>query len=77
MPDKMFIGRVLPDGHLSLPENTGKEVGKAYKVTLVPLDDDGLSADELIGNLARINGLGHLTDEDIAKIIQEVRSRNR
>jgi hypothetical protein len=29
---KRFIGKVLPDGHLSLPDETAKEVGSVFDV---------------------------------------------
>ena len=31
---KRFIGKVLPDGHLSLPDETAKEVGSVFDVSL-------------------------------------------
>lgn len=34
-----FIGRVLPDGHLSIPEDIAKDTGTEFEVTLSPLDD--------------------------------------
>ena len=37
------IGKVLPDGHLSLPEGSAKEVGKLYGVILVPLEEAEVS----------------------------------
>ncbi len=36
---KRFIGKVLPDGHLSLPEETSKEVGSVFDVVLMPVED--------------------------------------
>lgn len=75
MSNRTFIGRVLPDGHLSLPEEASKEVGKAFKVTLVPLDE--LDASKWVGRLAEIKGLGHLTDEDVREAVDEVRRSRR
>ncbi len=34
-----FIGRVLPDGHLSLPAELAMENGQAFEVTVRPLDE--------------------------------------
>ena len=76
MPNKMFIGRVLPDGHLSLPDEQAKDVGKTYKVTLVPMDDLP-DASDWVGRLAEIEGLGHLTEEDVQKTIEDVRRSHR
>jgi len=36
---KRFIGKVLPDGHLSLPDETAKEVGSVFDVFLMPVED--------------------------------------
>jgi len=34
-----FIGKVLPDGHLSIPEDVAKDTGMEFDVTLSPVDD--------------------------------------
>jgi len=34
-----FIGKILPDGHLSLPEEIIKESANEFEVTLTPVDD--------------------------------------
>ena len=34
-----FIGKVLPDGHLSIPEDVEKDTGMEFNVTLSPVDD--------------------------------------
>lgn len=34
-----FIGKILPDGHLSIPEEVAKEVIKEFEITLTPVDD--------------------------------------
>jgi len=34
-----FIGKVLPDGHLSIPEDVAKESGSEFEVVLTPVDD--------------------------------------
>lgn len=36
---KRFVGKVLSDGHLSLPDDTAKEVGNVYEVVLIPIDE--------------------------------------
>lgn len=76
MSNKTFIGRILPDGHLSLPEEAAKDIGKSFQVTLVPLDELP-DASDWVGRLAEIHHLGHLTEEDVEKIIQDVRNRHR
>jgi hypothetical protein len=34
-----FIGKVLPDGHLSIPEDVAKESGSEFEVILTPVDE--------------------------------------
>lgn len=34
-----FIGKVLPDGHLSIPADLAAENGREYEVTVRPLDE--------------------------------------
>ena len=34
-----FIGKVLPDGHLSVPEEVAKDTGSEFEVLLTPVDD--------------------------------------
>ncbi len=38
-----FIGRVLPDGHLSLPQEAAGDTGKEFEVVMRPLDDTARS----------------------------------
>lgn len=34
-----FIGHILPDGHLALPDDLAEETGKAFEVTMRPVND--------------------------------------
>ena len=34
-----FIGKVLPDGHLSIPNEVTKDTCKVFEVTMKPIDD--------------------------------------
>ena len=34
-----FISKILPDGHLSLPDEVAKGAIKEFEVTLTPVDD--------------------------------------
>lgn len=34
-----FRSKVLPDGHLSVPEEIGAATGKEFDVTITPIDD--------------------------------------
>lgn len=34
-----FIGKVLPDGHLSIPDEVAKNAGNEFEVTMTPVDD--------------------------------------
>lgn len=70
-PAKRFIGKVLPDGHLSLPEDTAKEIGSVYEVVLLPLEAPDIYS--YAESLAKEKGFSDLTEEDIEKIIHESR----
>ena len=66
-----FISKVLPDGHLSLPENTAKNIGKVFKVILVPFEEaDVYTYTEA---LAKEKGFSGLTEDDIERIVHESR----
>ncbi|MCJ7578511.1 MAG: hypothetical protein MUO91_08685 [candidate division Zixibacteria bacterium] len=71
MEAKKFISKVLPDGHLSLPEETAKEVGKVFEVILVPLQEAEIYS--YTEALAKEKNFSQLTEEDIERIIHEVR----
>ena len=70
-PVRRFLGKVLPDGHLSLPEDAAQEVGKEYEVLLLPASGDGIY--EYAEQLAREKGFADLTQADIERIIHESR----
>ncbi len=69
MEAKKFISKVLPDGHLSLPEDTAKDVGKVFEVILIPLEEAEVYAYAEI--LAKEKGFSKLTEEDIERIVHE------
>jgi hypothetical protein len=71
MEAKKFISKVLPDGHLSLPEETAKEVGKVFEVILIPLQEAEIYS--YTEALAKEKNFSQLTEEDIERIIHEVR----
>lgn len=68
---RRFIGKVLPDGHLSLPEDTAKEVGSVFDVVLIPVEE--LDIYSYAETLAREKGFAELTEQDIERIIHESR----
>lgn len=71
MEARRFIGEVMEDGHLSLPADAAKEVGKQFDVILLPLQDS--EASRYAENLARRKGFADMTEEDVARIIDESR----
>lgn len=71
MEAKKFIGKVLPDGHLSLPEETAKEVGKIFEVILIPLEEAEIYP--YAETLAKERGFSKLTEEEVERIIHESR----
>lgn len=68
---KRFIGKVLQDGHLSLPEDTAKEVGSVFDVVLMPVEEPDIY--NYAESLARDKGFANLTEQDLEKIIHESR----
>jgi hypothetical protein len=68
---KRFIGRVLPDGHLSLPEDTAKEVGSVFDVVLMPVEEPDIYG--YAESMAKEKGFADLTEQDIERIIHESR----
>lgn len=68
---KRFIGKVLPDGHLSLPDETAKEVGSVFDVLLMPVEDTDIYS--FSESLAMEKGFINLTEEDVERIIHESR----
>jgi len=71
---KRYIGKVLSDGHLSLPEDTAKDVGTVFEVVLLPLGEPDIY--EYSESLAREKGFADITEDDIEKIIHESRGIN-
>lgn len=71
MEANKFIGKVLKDGHLSLPEEIAKQVGKVFEVILLPINQiDIYSYSETIANE---RGFSRYTEKDVEKIIHESR----
>ena len=68
---KRFIGKVLPDGHLSLPDETAKEVGSVFDVVLMPVEDTEIYS--FAESLAKEKGFISFTEQDVEKIIHESR----
>jgi hypothetical protein len=68
---RRFIGKVLPDGHLSLPEDAAKEVGSVFDVVLIPVEEPDIYS--YAESLAKEKGFSDLTEHDIEKIIHESR----
>ncbi len=66
-----FIGKVLPDGHLSLPEDAAKEVGSVFDVILMPVGEPDIYI--YAESLAKEKGFSELTEQDIERIIHESR----
>ena len=71
MEAKKFISKVLPDGHLSLPEDTAKDVGKVFEVILIPMEEADIYS--YAETLAKEKKFSELTEKDIEKIIHESR----
>lgn len=68
---RRFIGKVMPDGHLSLPEDAAKEVGSIFDVVLMPMEEPDIYS--YAETLAKDKGFAVLTEQDIERIIHESR----
>ena len=68
---RRFIGKVLPDGHLSLPEEAAKEIGSVFDVILMPVEEPDIYS--YAESLAKEKGFSDLTEQDIERIIHESR----
>ncbi|MFH1259655.1 MAG: hypothetical protein ABII74_07605 [Elusimicrobiota bacterium] len=71
MEAKKFISKVLADGHLSLPEDVAKELGKVFEVILVPFGETEVYS--YAEALAKERGFSAIKEDDIQKIIHESR----
>ncbi len=68
---RRYIGKVMPDGHLSLPEDAAKEIGSVFDVVLMPIEEPDVYS--YAESIARDKGFADLTEHDIEKIIHESR----
>lgn len=68
---RRFIGKVLPDGHLSLPEDASREVGSVFDVVLMPVEEPDIYS--YAETIAGDKGFADLTEQDIERIIHESR----
>jgi len=68
---RRFIGKVLPYGYLSLPEDTAKEVGSVFDVVLMPVEEPDIYS--YAETLAKEKGFAELTEQDVERIIHESR----
>jgi hypothetical protein len=68
---KRFISKVMPDGHLLLPEDTAREIGSVYEVILIPLDEPDIYSYTEV--LAKEKGFNNLSETDIEDIIHQQR----
>lgn len=68
---RRFIGKVLPDGHLSLPEDAAKEVGNVFDVVLMPVEEPDIYS--YAKSIAIEKGFAERTEQDIEQIIHDSR----
>jgi len=71
MEAKKFIGKVLPDGHLSLPEDTARRIGAIFEVILLPINSVDIYS--FAEKIAQEKGFERLDERSIEKIIHESR----
>ena len=68
---RRFIGKVLPDGHLSLSEDAAKEVGSVFEVVLMQVEEPDIYG--YAESIAKEKGFSDLSEQDIERIIHESR----
>jgi len=66
-----FIGKVLPDGHLSLPLEAAQQIGSVFDVVLLPVKDQDVY--DFAETLAKEKDITSLTLDDIAALVHESR----
>lgn len=66
-----YLGKVLSDGHLSLPDDTAKQKGKMFEVILLPFNQIDIYS--FTEKLADEKGFSKYTEKDIERIIHESR----
>jgi hypothetical protein len=66
-----FIGKVLPDGHLSLPVEASRQIGSVFDVVLLPVNNQDIY--EFAESLANDKGIAALSLDDIESIVHESR----
>jgi hypothetical protein len=68
---RRFISKVMPDGHLLLPEDTAKDIGSVFEVILIPFGEPDIY--NYTEALAIEKGFSHLTESDVEDIIHQYR----
>lgn len=68
---RRFIGKVLSDGHLSLPEDLAKEAGNIFDVLLLPVEEPDIYS--YAESIAKEKGFSELTEQDVERIVHESR----
>ena len=71
MQAQKFIGKVSPEGHLTLPAEVAKQVGTVFEVILLPVNGNDIYA--FTEYLAEEKGFSAYTENDIERIIHESR----
>ena len=66
-----FIGKVLPDGHLSLPAEAAEQIGRVFDCVLSPVKNQDIY--DFAQSLAKEKGFSSITGDDIETIVHESR----
>ena len=66
-----YIGKVLPDGHLSLPEEAAHQIGIVFDVVLLPVNSQNIY--DFAESLAGEKGFSSFSDSDIEDVIHKSR----
>ena len=66
-----FIGKVLPDGHFSLPAEAAEQIGSIFDCVLLPVKDQDIY--DFAESLVKEKGFSSMTVDDIETIVHESR----
>lgn len=66
-----FIGKVLSDGHLSLPIEAAQQIGTTFDVVLLPVKNQDIYG--FAESLAEEKGFSSMTLNDIENLVHESR----
>ncbi len=71
-----YIAKVLPDGHLPLPEPARSEAGNMFEVILMPLSP-GPEVYNRIEEIVAARKIVHFSLDELAAVVAKVRGQDK